>query len=207
MTVSTVFIIDDDSELLTSLNYLLKTVGLIVKTYNNPQDYLAIHNNQDYGCLLVDIRMPSMSGLELQKQLVALHNPLPLILMTGHGDINMAVHAMKQGAFDFITKPFNDQALLDLIQKAIAKDLKRRTHKDHFFYAERFATLTKREREVMQKVVEGKLNKVTAYELGISNKTVELHRANVMKKMQIKSVVELVKICTQFGNLMPISED
>lgn len=189
-----VFVIDDDQALCQSLRWLLESVGLQVETYNSGASFLEKYNPERRGCLLIDIRMPGMSGLELQEQLIARHNLTPIIFITGHGDVPMAVRAMKAGAVDFITKPFNDQLLLELIQKAIAQDLNRPDIHQQRQYAERMAQLTARELEIMKLVVNGKLNKIIAHELGISIKTVELHRAHVMQKMQVKSLAELVKI-------------
>jgi len=190
----TVFVIDDDQALCQSLRWLLESVGLQVETYNSGTSFLEKYDAERRGCLLIDIRMPGMSGLELQEQLISRHNLIPIIFITGHGDVPMAVRAMKAGAVDFITKPFNDQLLLELIQKAIAQDLNRPDIHQQRQYAERMGQLTTRELEIMKLVVNGKLNKVIAHELGISIKTVELHRAHVMQKMQVKSLAELVKI-------------
>jgi len=196
MLTPTVYIIDDDEELCDSLSYLLASVALPVKTYINPLNFLKEFDPTFRGCLLIDIRMPQISGLELQNRLNALHCTLPIIFMTGHGDVEMAVHAMKNGAFDFITKPFNDQLLLELIHRAITTNTKSPANEPISAYIERMASLTRREREVMAKVVDGKINKIIAQELGISDKTVELHRANIMQKMKVRSIATLVKIST-----------
>lgn len=196
----TVFIIDDDNELCHSLQWLLESVNLNTQVFNNSADFLASFNPNQTGCILADIRMPVMSGLELQEQLNSRGNTLPIIFMTGHGDIPMAVRAMKSGAFDFLTKPFNDQLMLERLQKAIISHQQIATDKGQHAAAHlNFKSLTVREREVLQLIVAGKLNKEIAYDLGISMKTVELHRANVMQKMQAATVAELVKfyLCAQ----------
>lgn len=190
-----VYIIDDDQALCESLSWLIGSIGLVSESFNSAEQFLNMFNTKLQGCILLDIRMPQMSGLELQEQLTARHNSMPLLMITGHGDINMAVRAMKQGAFDFITKPFNDQLLLEQIQKAIAKDRQNdqgRIERDKV--NQRYIQLTPREKEIMQQIIVGKLNKEIAYDLGISTKTVELHRAHVMEKMQANSVAELVKL-------------
>lgn len=195
---STVFIIDDDEALCNSLSWLLQSVGLLVETYNSAQKYLLAHDPSRYGCLLVDVRMPHLSGLQLQEKLNELKNPLPLIIMTGHGDIPIAVRAMKAGAIDFITKPFNDQILLEIIQKTIELDKKRSDISNidkNTKIKERLATLTPREYEVLQMIISGKLNKQIAAELAIAISTVEIHRAHVMKKMQTKTFAALMKMC------------
>lgn len=199
---STVFIIDDDEALCSSLCWLLQSVGLNVETYNSAQNYLLAHDPKRHGCLLIDVRMPQISGLQMQEKLKDLHNPLPVIVMTGHGDIPIAVRAMKAGAVDFITKPFNDQMLLELIQKTIAWDKACREFPivdRGVMTKERLATLTPREHEVLKKIIAGKLNKQIAVELAIAISTVEVHRANVMKKMQTKTFATLIKICVEAG--------
>jgi two-component system, LuxR family, response regulator FixJ len=190
-----VFIVDDDNELCQSLQFLLESVGLQVKTFNNAHDFLVNFQPTQTGCILLDIRMPLMSGLELQEQLTLNQNTLPIIFMTGHGDVPMAVRAMKAGAFDFLTKPFNDQTMLDQIQKAITQHQKIATNtQQHITANANFKTLTSRERGVLQLIVQGKLNKEIAFELDISIKTVELHRSHVMQKMQAATVADLVKL-------------
>ncbi|MCD6039069.1 MAG: luxR [Gammaproteobacteria bacterium] len=186
---------DDDLDLCKSLRWLLESVGLTTQIFNHAASFLeAFPFSQTEGCILLDIRMPQMSGLELQAQLNVRQNSLPIIFMTGHGDIPMAVRAMQAGAFDFLTKPFNDQILLDLIYKAIAyhqKSLSRDRRDD--VIRSRLTSLTGRETEILKWIVAGKLNKEIAWELSISIKTVELHRCNIMKKMHAATVVELIK--------------
>jgi FixJ family two-component response regulator len=192
---ATVFLVDDDEAICQSLSWLLGAVGLTIEYYHSAQEYLDKYNPNRRGCLLLDIRMPHMSGLELQEELNARHSKIPIIMITGHGDIPMAVRAIKAGAMDFISKPFNDQILLSKIQKAIAYDLNRVDDGlDPITIKQRISALTTREREIMDLVVSGKLNKQIADELNISMKTVELHRSHVMQKMQVRSLAELVKM-------------
>ncbi len=191
----TVFIVDDDIDLCKSLRWLLESVGLGTQIFNNAASFLNVFSpTQTEGCILLDIRMPQMSGLELQAQLNAQQNTLPIIFMTGHGDVPMAVRAMQAGAFDFLTKPFNDQVLLELIYKAIAfhqKSLSR--GRKNAVIQSRLNLLTSREAEILKWIVAGKLNKEIAWQLNISIKTVELHRCNIMKKMDAGTIVELIK--------------
>lgn len=190
-----VYIVDDNPGICKSLRFLLESVGLSVETFSCGEDFLKAYNQSWRGCILIDIRMPVMSGLELQEHLTALHNKMPIIIITGHGDVPLAVRAMKSGAVDFISKPFNDQMLLEQIQKAILKDANNGMVNDkRLELLKKYNTLTKREREVMQLVVEGRLNKTIALELGIANKTVEIHRSNLMKKMQVRSLAELINL-------------
>jgi len=189
-----VYIIDDDATLLKAVKWLLESVDLKVITYTSPAEYLKDYSLSWRGCLLLDIRMPHMSGLELQEELVLKGNQMPVILISGHGDIPMAVRAMKAGAFNFMVKPFNDQLLLEQVQKALKLD-KEQQPETLVVNAinSRYALLSTREREVMGLVVGGKLNKQIASDLGISLSTVELHRSHVMQKMQAKTVANLVK--------------
>jgi FixJ family two-component response regulator len=203
MVEPTLFIIDDDNELCKSLHDFMATIELPVEIFNTPQRYLDAYNSNRRGCLLVDVCLPQMSGLELQKRLNELHNPLPIIFMTGYGDIDMAVEAMKHGAFDFVTKPFKEQLLLNKIQQAIAKDSQRPFLENSALWKQRLNSLTKREYEVLQRIIAGKSNKATAKTLGVSCKTVEMHRGNILKKMQVKSAVELTRVCIALG--MPLS--
>ncbi len=198
---STVFIVDDDEAVRDSLSMLLKTVGLAAECYASAQEFLADYDPELPGCLLLDVRMPGMSGIDLQERLVAMHSILPVIFVTGHGDVPMAVHAMRAGAVDFIQKPFNEQNLLDRIQQAIEQDRKSRellSRREEI--AKRIATLTAREREVMLLVVEGKANKVIAINLGVSERTVEIHRGRVMHKMGAQSLPHLVRIVLQLDD-------
>jgi two-component system response regulator FixJ len=190
-----IMVVDDDSGVRNAMRILLKSVGLDSVLYSSAQEFLAAYQPAQPGCLLLDIRMPGMSGLELQQQLNLRGAVIPVIFMTGHGDVPMAVEAMQHGAFDFLQKPFRDQDLLDRIQKAIAKDAQSRTALgEHERIRTRLETLTAREREVMDLMTQGKQNKVIAQELGVSPRTIEIHRARVMEKMEAHSVAELVRM-------------
>lgn len=192
---ATVFVVDDDEAMTKSIRWLIETVGLRVKTFSQGKEFLDSYKSNDPGCLILDVRMPGMSGLELQGQLKEHHINLPIIFITGHGDVPMAIKAMKAGAFEFLTKPFNDQTLLDSINQAIEFDSTRRQENLELdSIIARIEKLTPRESEVMDLVVEGKLNKVIADELYISAKTVELHRAKIMEKMQAASLAQLVRL-------------
>ena len=199
MNDATVFIVDDDQAVARSLRWLIETVQLKVETFASAQDFLDGYDASKPGCLVLDVRMPGMSGLELQERLAArrLHH-VPIIFITGHGDVQMAVRAVQSGAFDFVEKPFNDQDLLDRIQRAIAFDAERRGREAQRAQLRAlFAGLTPREREVLDLVVEGMSNKAIANSLGLSAKTVEVHRAKVMEKMHARSISDLVKLSMQ----------
>jgi len=193
----TVFIVDDDEAVRDSLEILCRSVGLKAKTYASASTYLEAHDPDRAGCLVLDIRMPGMSGLQLQKRLEELGSPPPIIFITGHGDVPMAVGAIQKGAVDFIQKPFRDQDLLDRIQQALELDVERRRelHKRREL-ERRLERLTAREREVLDLVVAGNPNKVVAGELGLSQRTVEIHRSHVMEKMEVESLAELVRLVT-----------
>ena len=192
----TVFIVDDDSSVLKGLSRLMKSVKLNEKTYSSAQDFLDSYNPEQPGCLLIDMRMPGISGLELQEILHSMNILIPTIIITGYGEVTDAVQAMKNGAIDFIEKPFKGQYLLDQVHKAIAEDAQiRKKQAQQQVVSASLALLTPREREVMDLVIAGKANKVIALELGLSMKTVEFHRAHVMKKMKADSVAELVDMC------------
>ncbi len=191
----TVFIVDDDAAIRSAMQALMESVDLPYEIFDSADDFLARETRQRPGCLVLDIRMPGLSGLDLQQELIRRENTLPIIFITGHGDVPMAVKAMQKGAVDFIQKPFRDQELLERIGKALATDKKRREKRERISeVADRLATLTKREREVFDLVVTGKPNKIIAYELDVSQRTVEIHRARVMDKMQASSLAELVKM-------------
>ncbi len=192
-----IFVVDDDAAMRHSLAWLMESAGLPVQTFASAEDFLAQVDPWQVrmGCLLLDVRMPGMSGLELQAHLARDEVGLPIILITGHGDVPMAVEAMRAGAFDFIEKPFNDEDLLRSIQQAL--DLQARDRVQRIQRAEiqaRLATLTPREHEVMEQVVAGRANKEIASALGVSVKTVEAHRAKVMDKMNAHSLAELVRM-------------
>jgi len=192
----TVFIVDDDEAIRDSLGLLIKSVGFEHETYHNAQSFLDNYDVESSGCLLLDIRMPGISGLELQAKMKGMSLDLPIIFITGHGDVTMAVEAMKKGAVDFFQKPFRDQELLDRIGQVFEQtQCKQQEQVEHQQALSRLETLTTREHEVMTLVIEGAGNKTIAAELGISQRTVELHRAHVMQKMQTNSLAQLVKMC------------
>lgn len=191
----TIYVVDDDDSMRQAIALLLRTVGYTPVVFARPGEFLAKHDANVHGCLVLDIRMPEMSGLEVQQQLNRSGAILPVIFITGHGDIPMAVQAMKDGAFDFLTKPFRDQDLLDRINNALKQDAENRASiEKHADLRRRVESLTPREREVLDLIVEGKANKVVAIDLGLSERTVEIHRANVMEKMGARSVAHLVKM-------------
>jgi len=191
----TVFIVDDDAAIRFAMQALMDSVNLNHEIFASADDFLEKIGEQRPGCLVLDIRMPGLGGLELQEELIKRGNTLPIIFITGHGDVPMAVEAMQKGAVDFIQKPFRDQELLDRIREALATDEERREAQQHHAeVAGRLERLTNREREVFDLVVTGKPNKVIAYELGVSQRTVEIHRARVMEKMQARSLADLVKM-------------
>jgi RNA polymerase sigma factor (sigma-70 family) len=190
-----IMVVDDDSGVRNAMRILLKSVGMESALYASAQDFLAAYQPSQPGCLVLDIRMPGMSGLELQQQLNLRGAVLPVIFMTGHGDIPMAVEAMQHGAFDFLQKPFRDQDLLDRIQKALVKDTERREALgEHSRIRSHLETLTAREREVLDLMTQGKQNKAIAQDLGVSPRTIEIHRARVLEKMNAQSVAELVRM-------------
>jgi FixJ family two-component response regulator len=190
-----VFVIDDDDGVRGSLKLLFKSVNLPVTAYASAQEFLPVYADDQPGCLVVDVRMPGMSGLELQQQLNLRGSMIPVIFITGHGDISMAVEAMQHGAFDFLPKPFRDQDLLDRVQRALERDaVNRRSLGATENLRERLESLTPREREVLALVTGGKPNKVVAADLGVSQRTVEIHRARVMEKMQADSLAHLVRM-------------
>lgn len=193
---SRVLIVDDDEAVRDSLSWLMQSVGLDTRCFDSADALLREDLSLHQGCLILDIRMPGMSGLELQALLAERGVALPVIMISGHADVPMAVRALKAGAFDFIEKPFNDQALLDIVQRAIEHDRKQRESLDQWrVWRERMDMLTPREREVMHEVVAGSPNKVIATRLGVSLKTVESHRARVMEKLEASSISQLVRIC------------
>jgi FixJ family two-component response regulator len=197
----TVYIVDDDDGVRSSLRILLKSVGIGATPLPSATDFLAQYNVSQPGCLLLDIRMPGMSGLELQGELNRLGAMIPVIFITGHGDVPMAVEAMQHGAFDFLQKPFRDQELLDRVQKALARDAENRAAvRQHERIRVRLGALTPREREVLDLLVQGKQNKMMANDLGLSQRTVEIHRAHVMEKMEAKSVAQLVRMMIDVGS-------
>ena len=188
-----VYLVDDDEAVRDALGMLFKSVGLTFEAYPSAVDFLERLDRSQHACLVADIRMPTIGGLELQQRLNERQLGIRIIFITGHGDVPMAVNAMRAGAADFIQKPFRDQDLIDRIHSALAQDRERRASRaeDDEIRA-RIAALTPRETEVMRRVVRGHANKVIALDLGVSQRTVELHRARVMRKLKMRSVAELV---------------
>ena len=190
-----VFIVDDDEGVRSSLRLLLKSVGLVPSALASAREFLDKYDPAQPGCLVLDVRMPEMSGLELQEQLNLKGAVLPVIFITGHGDVPMAVEAMQAGACDFLQKPFRDQDLIDRIQRALDKDRTNRAAlNERTLIHERLQSLTPREREVLAMVTSGKANKIMAADLGVSQRTVEIHRARVMEKMRAASLAQLVRM-------------
>jgi len=199
-----VYVVDDDPAIRDALRWLFESVGLEVETFDSAQAFMATYEPGRPGCLVLDVRLPGMGGLDLQEKLLSRHDSLPVLLITGHADVAVAVRAMKMGAVDFLAKPFNDQILLDKVQKAI--DMHRHRIKVRSARSEideRIRQLSTRENQVMRQVVGGKSNRTIAAELGLSPKTIEVHRARVMSKMKAKSLAELVRLhltaCTHPG--------
>ena len=192
---ATVYIVDDDQAVRSALRLLLKSVGLPVSTFDSAQGFLDLYSNDLAGCVLLDVRMPGMSGPALQEQLALRGSILPVIFITGHGDVSMAVEAMQHGAFDFVEKPFHDQDLIERVQRALEQNARSRSQLyEQESIRARFESLTPREREVLQHVTSGSSNKIMAYDLDISQRTVEIHRARLMEKMQAPSLAHLVRM-------------
>jgi two-component system response regulator FixJ len=190
-----VFVVDDDDAVRDSLRLLLKSAGMACEVFSSAQQFLTTYEPSQPGCLVLDVRMPGMSGLEMQQELSLRGAMIPVIFITGHGDIPMAVEAMQHGAFDFLQKPFRDQELLDRVQRALMRDMENRIRlRQTDKIRERLATLSPREREVLELVTQGKANKMVAGDLGVSQRTVEIHRAHVMQKMEAGSLAELVRM-------------
>jgi FixJ family two-component response regulator len=197
---SVVFVVDDDTSMRGALENLIGSVGLEVRAFASPQEFLRADRPDAPGCLVLDVRLPGKSGLAFQEDLVKAGIALPVIFITGHGDIPMSVRAMKAGAVEFLTKPFHDQEMLDAIHAALERDRARR--RDAAVLAElktRYAALTEREREVMKLVAAGRANKQIAAELGLSEVTVKVHRGQVMRKMRARSLADLVRMADRLG--------
>jgi two-component system, LuxR family, response regulator FixJ len=198
-----IFIVDDDPSIRDSMQLLLEVAGFKVCNFDSAKQFLA-DDRPKHGCLIADIRMPDMSGLELQEEIIRRHMELPVIIMTGHGDVPLAVRAMKAGAIDFLEKPFDDETLLTSVRRALAVGLQTRSRSAETKAAkETLALLTPRERGVLEKLVKGRSNKVAAYELGISPRTVEIHRAHIMDKMDASSLSDLVRVVLTAGQDSP----
>lgn len=191
----TVYVVEDDEAVRDSLELLLKSAQQLVSTYHTANAFLSDYSEKMAGCIVLDIRMPGMDGMELQKKLNDRHSILPIIFVTGHGDVPMAVDAMKEGAVDFIQKPYREEALLEKIEAALAQDREqRKTLGEKQEIVRRVKTLTPRESEIMERMIAGQANKVIAIELEISQRTVEIHRSRVMHKMGTHSLAHLVRM-------------
>ncbi len=202
----TVFIVDDDEGVRDALSMLLDTIGQAYELYGSAPEFLESYDESKGGCLVLDIRMPRMSGLELQAKLNEKKAMLPIIFITGHGDILMAVEAMRRGALDFIRKPFREQDLLDRINEALDIDAgKREKGLDRQQLLGKIASLSERECEVFHRVADGEMNKVIAFDLGISERTVEVHRSQVMKKLGVRTLAQLIRIKIEAE--LPVSSD
>jgi len=194
-TAPLVVVIDDDPSIRSSLKFLLSTVGLQAATFDSADGFLHTNFPDVPSCLVLDVRLPGLSGLDFQRELAARNICIPIIFLTGHGDIPMSVRAMKAGAIEFLTKPFRDQDLLDAVRVALDRDRKRREQETQMAdFRRRFDSLTHREQEVVSMVVAGMLNKQIAAELGTAENTVKVHRSRAMEKMHAQSVAELVKM-------------
>ena len=195
-----VFVVDDDDAVRNSLRLLLKSASLSTTAFASAQEFLAGWTADQPGCLVLDVRMPGMSGLELQEELNRRGAIIPVIFISGHADVPMAVEAIQHGAFDFLQKPFGDQDLIDRIQRALAADADNRQALSQLDeLRKRYATLTPREQEVLVLVTDGRANKVMAGDLGLSQRTIEIHRARVMEKMGARSVAQLVRMTLDLG--------
>ena len=199
-----VFIVDDDESMREALTRLLATVGLRAQAFKTPQEFLKTKRPDAPSCLVLDVRLPGLSGLDLQHELANTDPPIPIVFITAHGDIPMTVQALKAGAVDFLTKPFRDQQLLDAVQQAIDRDRAARHERSELAeLRRRYESLTQREREVMTLVVTGLLNKQVAAQLRTSEATVKAHRAQFMRKMEAESVAQLVRIVERLGLFPP----
>lgn len=200
---TTVFIIDDNPSARRGLSRLVRAAGMSVEAYGSAQEFLERKHYDGYGCILLDIKMPGMNGLELQEEMVKADYSMPIIFVSGHADVPMTARAMRKGAVDFLTKPVDRDHLLEVINESLARDRKnRKAFSDKAKVRERLATLTPREYEVMTLVIAGMLNKQIAYELEIAEDTVKIHRGRMMRKMKVESVAELVRI-TELAGIKP----
>lgn len=205
-TDPTVVVIDDDDSVREALDGLLRSVGLQVRLHASVVEFLAVGVPEGPSCLILDVRLPGQSGLDLQEDLVRSGVHVPIIFITGHGDIPMSTRAMKAGALEFLTKPFRDQDLLDAIHQAIAKDRERRLHEDMVAALQgKYEALTPRERQVMAFVATGYLNKQIAGAIGVSEITVKVHRGQVMRKMEARSLADIVRMADKLGLKLPPS--
>ena len=192
---SVVYVIDDDASVRKSLERLIRSAGFDVETFASAQDFLSYHPPDHPGCLVLDVKMPGITGLDLQEKLTAVHRPIPIIFITGFGNVPASVQAMKAGAVDFLEKPFEDETLLEAIRRAIDHDVQYRQRNNELMaIRKRSDSLTKREGEVFALVVTGMLNKQIAFELGITEKTIKVHRARIMQKMGVQSLADLVRL-------------
>ena len=197
-----VFVLDDDISVRESLRNLFRSVGLKVETFGTAQEFQACERPPRPGCLVLDVRLPSLSGLDLQRQLADTHREVPIVFITGHGDIPMSVRAMKAGAIDFLTKPFRDQELLEAVRQGIDRDRQARSRETEVAELQkRHTSLTAREKEVMKYVVLGLANKQIATKLGITEPTVKLHRGRLMHKMGAESLADLIRMAQKVGAL------
>ena len=201
---ATVFVIDDDPSVRNSLKRLIQSIGFQVKTFDSAQAFLEQGSGDKAGCLILDVRMPGMSGIELQKQLTNAGWRIPIIFITGHGNISMSVRAMKSGAIDFIEKPFEDQTLLDAVNRSLKKDRQTKLEQAKIKDIQRKVdSLTQREREVFLLITDGKLNKQIAFELGTTERTIKAHRARIMQKMKAESFADLVRMAEKLNAYSP----
>jgi FixJ family two-component response regulator len=193
-----VFVVDDDASVRDAIRSLFESIGLEVQTFESASRFLGSKRPEVPACLVLDVRLPGLSGLDLQRKLVELGTSIPIVFITGHGDIPMSVQAMKGGAVEFLTKPFRDQQLLDAVQQAVARNRAERKQRAEVAEIQRrYESLTPREKEVMTRVVAGQLNKQIAFELGTAEITVKVHRARVMEKLQVESLAALVQLAEQ----------